>query len=117
MLLHSRQAAEAACQAAATAEEGVPLLHQPTHGLDPLVHGHQLAKNPHISTPQPPLQENRHVAGTCMRMLTCLSWSLLVRPLLLQYMKQTKSRKKRGSIQSDTERAEESGQNVPDDWR
>lgn len=57
-----RQAAQAACQAACQAavrtHHGVPLLHQPPHGLDALVHGHQLPENPHVSRTQPGLREN-----------------------------------------------------------
>lgn len=61
VLLHSHQAAQAACQAAATAGRSPPLLHQPTHGLDALVDGHQLAQNLHVGRTQQPLQGQRGV--------------------------------------------------------
>lgn len=52
MSLHGHQAAQAAGQAAAVTGRGVALLHQPPHGLNTIVHGHQLPQDPHISRTQ-----------------------------------------------------------------
>lgn len=57
MPLHGHQAAQAAGQAAAVAGQGALLLHQPSHGLDPIVHGHQLPEDPHVGGTQTALHK------------------------------------------------------------
>lgn len=49
MSLQGHQAAQAAGQAATVTGRGVSFLHQPPHGLNAIVHGHQLTQDSHVS--------------------------------------------------------------------
>lgn len=57
--LQGHQATQAAGQAAAVTGRGVPFLHQPPHGLNTIMHGHQLPQDPDISRTQAALHGER----------------------------------------------------------